>query len=325
VFGIKLPVVLQLRAHPLLQPDAGLETTVYTTLASRVADGDLGLGPGLYFVSPLYIYFLAAILVFTHSFLAARIVQIAFGTLAGSSFSQTDEWFGRRAGWIAAATAAATSLFTFFESVLLQAIVTAAASAALAIGLNRATGPPRRWFLASGMAFGPATLNRPNIGLAALGVVSLMAIAGRRRQALAVTAGLLPALAPVTIRNIVVAGEWSPVSSQGGLNFYIGNNPDADGTYHSVPDITPNIGGQQEDARRELGVSLGMLGRNEEAVSQLDQAVALDPTDPTAQLNLAVACAQLGRLDQARAHAREALRLNPAYAKAREFLSALPK
>jgi tetratricopeptide (TPR) repeat protein len=32
------------------------------------------------------------------------------------------------------------------------------------------------------------------------------------------------------------------------LNFYVGNNPQADGTYHHVPGIRPTIAGQQEDA-----------------------------------------------------------------------------
>src|SRR6185295_19163526 len=59
------------------------------------------------------------------------------------------------------------------------------------------------------------------------------------------------ALVPVTVRNIVVSGYWSPVTaSHGGLNFYIGNNAQADGTYHAVPDVTPDIKGHQEDTRR---------------------------------------------------------------------------
>ena len=60
VFVLKLLVVLQLRDHPLLQPDAGLDTTAYVELAGGCSPGDLALGPGLYYVSPLYIYFLAA-------------------------------------------------------------------------------------------------------------------------------------------------------------------------------------------------------------------------------------------------------------------------
>ena len=63
----KFVVVAQLRAHPLTQPDAGLDTTAYAELARRVVAGDWGLGPGLYYVSPLYIYFLSAVLAITES------------------------------------------------------------------------------------------------------------------------------------------------------------------------------------------------------------------------------------------------------------------
>ena len=55
------------------------------------------------------------------------------------------------------------------------------------------------------------------------------------------TAGLVLALLPVAIRNYAVAGDWSPASSHGGLNFYIGNNANADGTYRPVPGITPDM------------------------------------------------------------------------------------
>ena len=47
VWLAKLLVVLQLRDHPLLQPDAGLDTTAYVDLAAAVTHGNPGLGPGL--------------------------------------------------------------------------------------------------------------------------------------------------------------------------------------------------------------------------------------------------------------------------------------
>ena len=55
VFAAKLIVLLQLRDHPLLQADTGLDTSVYIDLARKIVAGDTWLGPGLYFVSPLYI------------------------------------------------------------------------------------------------------------------------------------------------------------------------------------------------------------------------------------------------------------------------------
>src|SRR6185295_7993222 len=70
VFLLKATVALQLDKHPLLQPDTGLDTTAYVELARRVLAGDVALGPGLYYVAPLYIYFLAAVYGATKSFAA---------------------------------------------------------------------------------------------------------------------------------------------------------------------------------------------------------------------------------------------------------------
>jgi hypothetical protein len=44
-------------------------------------------------------------------------------------------------------------------------------------------------------------------------------------------AGVLIALMPVGIRNAAVAHEASLLPSHGGLNFYIGNNADANGCF----------------------------------------------------------------------------------------------
>src|ERR671913_732709 len=137
VFALKLAIVWGLKDHPLLRPDAGLDTTAYVTLAQRVIRGDLALGPGLYFVSPLYIYFLSAALALFDSFTAVRILQVALGTATVAAIYVTaQEWFGRRAAWLAGVFAASTGLFTFYETLILQAaldpFLTAVALAALA-------------------------------------------------------------------------------------------------------------------------------------------------------------------------------------------------
>jgi tetratricopeptide (TPR) repeat protein len=252
-FALKLAVMLQLKDHVLTQPDAGLDTTAYVALAERVLGGEAGLGPGLYFLSPLYIYVLAAVLAVSGSFTAVRLLQIVLGTGAVALiYVATNEWFGRRAAWLAAGLATLTGLFAFYESLLLQTaldpFLTAAAMACLTLGLTRGH---RRWYMLAGLAYGVQACNRPNIALPAA-VIGLLLAATRRWQSAAVFAiGLAIALSPVTLRNIVVSGHWSPVtSSHGGLNFYVGNNAEADGTYHPVPGITPDIKGQQEDTRR---------------------------------------------------------------------------
>ena len=243
--------MLQLKDHILTQPDAGLDTTAYVALAERVLRGDVALGPGLYFVSPLYIYFLAGVLSFWHSFTVVRLVQIVLGTASvGFVFVAGREWFGRRAAWLAAALSAFTGVFTFYESLLLQTsldpLLTTAGLGCLALALRRDRA---RWYVLSGFAFGVQAMNRPNVMLPACAMAFFLVLS-RRRSAGLFAVSLAIALAPVTIRNIVVAHTWSPMPSHGGLNFYIGNNAGADGTYRVVPGVRANLEGQQEDARR---------------------------------------------------------------------------
>ena len=83
---------------PTLIPIGDLDSGAYADLARQVLAGNLGLGPGLYFVSPLYIYFLAAGLALTKSYTAVRLIQAALGTAAiGAIWLTTREWFGERA------------------------------------------------------------------------------------------------------------------------------------------------------------------------------------------------------------------------------------
>ncbi|MGE5816143.1 MAG: glycosyltransferase family 39 protein, partial [Acidobacteriota bacterium] len=256
VFAVKLTVLLQLGDHPLLQPTAagGLDSQYYLQLAQRVAGGDLLLAPGLYFVSPLYIYFLATLLkIGGGSLFFVKLVQMALGAVACALVWLTArEWFSERAAWVAMVFTALTGVFTFYEVVILQAALDPFLSAldawVLTLALRRHGW---RWPVLAGAVFGIHALNRPNMLLVAGGLACAMLLY-RRARPLSVffVAGIVLALLPLSVRNVVAAGTLSPTPSHGGLNLYIGNNPHADGTYHSVEGITPNIAGQAEDARR---------------------------------------------------------------------------
>jgi tetratricopeptide (TPR) repeat protein len=264
VFAVKLVVLFQLKDHPLLQADSGLDTTAYATLAGSVLAGNLLLSPDLYYVSPLYIYVLAAGLAVLKSYTAVRVCQLALGTAAvGFIFGAARVWFGDRAAWVAAVLAGLTGLFTFYEVLILQSSIdvflTSAALYLLAIGLEASPGRAKHLpLLAAGVVFGVQTLNRPNVLIAAAAVILVLAMDRRRiRPAVWMVAGVVVGLAPVAIRNVAVTGEWTLVSSHGGLNFYIGNNPNATGFYALVPGVTPSIEGQERDVRAVAGQALG--------------------------------------------------------------------
>jgi Flp pilus assembly protein TadD len=226
-------------------------------------NGDWGLGPGLYYVSPFYIYFLAVILKLSGSFTAVRIGQTLLGTVAIAwMYLTTREWFGERAARYTLALAAFTGLFTFYEVLLLQTAIDVffTASALLCLTYALRAGTPRAerlWTLAAGLAFGLQATNRPNIALAAAGLIVVAAALRRWQMAALLAGGLALGLAPFAVRNVIVAHQFSVLSSHGGLNFYMGNGPGATGFYHQIPGITPSIKGQALDARLVASRALG--------------------------------------------------------------------
>lgn len=256
-------LLAQLHDHPLLQPGFGLDTDLYLTLAQRVAGGDLALAPDAYPAAPLYIYFLgAALAAGGGSLLAARVVQILLGALAVWLMGDTARRvFGPAAALPAALLAALCGPFAFNEILILQSALDPVLTALALWSLARALEVPqaRPWLMA-GIAWAALAVNRPN----ALPFVAVLALAlawSRRRQAIrpvaALAAGAAIVIAPVALRNLVVTGELVLVAAHGGFNFFVGNNPEADGTYRSVEGVTPSSVRQQADARVVAEAALG--------------------------------------------------------------------
>ncbi len=266
--AVKAAVLAEIGGHPLLQPYGDLDGGVYARLAKRIAGGDLllrGEGPVPYFVSPLYAYFLACT---GGSFVAARVIQILLGTAAVALvFLTARRLFGERAALPAGALFALTGVVTFHEVLILQAAIdpflTALALFMLADALTRGSISSKvngagagRW-LATGAAFGLFALNRPNALLCVLAIAAALALFTFKEiplrtflPAAALLAGTALAIAPFTLRNLVVSHELVLISSHGGLNFLVGNGPGANGVYRALPGITPDIGGQAADTKR---------------------------------------------------------------------------
>jgi 4-amino-4-deoxy-L-arabinose transferase-like glycosyltransferase/Flp pilus assembly protein TadD len=279
VLAVKLVVLFQLGDHSLLQPRGVLDDAVYLKLAQRVAGGDLLLGPDVYYLSPFYTYFLGLILALGGSVFTARVVQVTLGVASVLLVGLTARrLWGERAGWFAAASTALTGLFTFNEILLLQSSVDPFLAALALWALGRAVGQASRLpdavgqasrlptraggsFFLTGVAFGLLCLNRPNALAAAVVVAAAWLVIRRSREAAlqvaAAIVGLCVVIAPVTVRNRVVAGDWTLITSHGGLNFYIGNHEGASGTWTTLPGISPSIEGQSRDAARVASAAMG--------------------------------------------------------------------
>jgi 4-amino-4-deoxy-L-arabinose transferase-like glycosyltransferase len=271
-FALKVAVLAQFNAHPLLQPAGDMDSGVYARLAVDVARGDLllrGPGPVPFFVSPLYIYFLAAIHALSAgSLLAAKVIQIALGTAAvGLVWGMTRRLFDDRAALVSGILYALTGVVSFHEILILQAALDPFLTALSLFLLADALTPGRvslrvnkegaraavssRWgaWAAAGVAFGLLALNRPNALLCVAAIAVVLAFE-RVRPAVALLAGTAAIVALPLARNLIVSGEPVLISSHGGLNFLVGNGPGANGVYRALPGITPDIGGQARDAKK---------------------------------------------------------------------------
>jgi len=228
--------------HPIL--DSRVQNEWARTVVSTLGVG----GIDVLAKPPLYTYFLAACQVAVGqgaaSLFAARLAQLVLGAVTcGLAFLVGRRIFGTAVGIIAGLLLALYSPGVFNDGELLDtALATFLATCfllALLASLDRPTGP--RWF-GAGLLLGLLGLARGNLLLlAALALVLLFAWLRRTSArdelthlAAVFLVGIVVAIVPITVRNAILTGGFIPVATNGGINFYTGNNPEADG-YSPIP------------------------------------------------------------------------------------------
>jgi tetratricopeptide (TPR) repeat protein len=215
--------------------------------AKQIAGGDI-LGSGPFFRAPLYAYFLGLIYSITgSSLITVKIIQHFIGSFTSAFiFLFTDRFFGRRIAIMAGIIAAFNWVFIYFEDELLLDSLLAPMMIAILWLLIRAYKKPSfSRFLSAGLILGLASITRPNF-LILLPAIFIWFIFIFHKQYkniliryLGVLIGCFLIILPVTIRNAVVGDDFVLIASQGGINFYIGNNEHANGASAIMPEFGP--------------------------------------------------------------------------------------
>jgi len=242
-----------------------LDSSVYDSWARSIASGNW-LGRMEFYFPPLYPYALAVVFrVAGHSLAVVYLLQAALGLLnlvlihrIGSAV------FGTRAGLIAACAAALYAPFAFFELKVLGAtlgLTLNLVALALLVGAERVavtegSSALRGWLLA-GLAIGIATMCLPGSVLLAPLYAGYLGLR-RARAAGLLLAGTLLGMAPVAAHNLYVAHDFLPLSGQGGVTFYQGNNPNAAGLYNVAPGFS---GSPESQAVEEASIAERETGR----------------------------------------------------------------
>lgn len=209
---------------------------------------DSFFGAGDWFRAPLYPYFLALLhWVSGASVFWAKFLQIFLcGGTAFFIYRLAEHLFGRTAAIASGLVYAFYGTLIFYESMFLIPVLFVML---VVWGMYRliAYGDSQAWttWAATGLIFGLAAISRPNILLVVPFLLlwlflkrhKTMDWKPRLRRPLLVLAGVVICIAPVTLRNAAVTGEFILISSQGGVNLYLGNNPEADGLTMLMPEV----------------------------------------------------------------------------------------
>ncbi|MFT4622559.1 MAG: tetratricopeptide (TPR) repeat protein [Myxococcota bacterium] len=242
VFAVALALRLAYLPIRLAWPDAdapAVDAAFHDYWAWGLVSGEwgapggqiVGPAPGIEarpsFRPPGYPWFLAGIYaVFGRSASAVLGVQAALGALAAALVVPLgDRLGGRPVGLLAGLLAALTWTTIYFGGELQPPVLVAP----LVLGaLLLAPALPQWQRAAAGGLLGAAGIAVPNL----LALLPVIALCGRGRLAHRAVAPILAACLVLTLplaRNVRVAGEWVPLTTNLGVNLFAGNNPTANG------------------------------------------------------------------------------------------------
>ena len=252
---------------PGIMPDAAYNH-LWATNAPPVS---IASSPRAYYVSPLYCELLRGLYALLGPQpVVARTIQIFLGCLTPLIvFRLTRRFAGLGTSAVAGFIAAAYPVFIFYEATLTKESVLPLLTALAIDQLFRAIDRPVRTvrgFIPAGVVSGLLCLIRPNLMLFVVLVFawlvftrSSIAFKLRARAAIGWTAGIVLSIAPVAIRNWVIAGDLVLINANGGFSFYAGNVRGGDAYYRGLPGISGRIAEEQTDTRR---IAEQTLGRN---------------------------------------------------------------
>lgn len=224
----------------------------------------------VYLKGPFYMWFVAGVVwLFGRDPMHVRLVQAVVSSLTPVLiFLTAERIFGRRIGLLSGIAVALFWTIVYYSLSIVDAAVSTLLYTLMLYVAVRVSN--ERWWKwpVCGVVMGLGALSRPSV-LAFAPLLAIMVFivmwrdaAGEPRPKLrdlwrrpglgrglvgtiALTAGCLAVVLPVTVRNYVVGGEWVLIGAYGGQNLWIANSPRSDGKNvpiyvgEGVPKVSP--------------------------------------------------------------------------------------
>jgi tetratricopeptide (TPR) repeat protein len=262
----------------------------YDETATDILSGNL-VRSQAFFMGPLYSYFLAAVYgVLGRDFTLVRLIQAAGGTLT----VVLTYFLGRRLfrpsiGLVGVVLLVLYGTTTFYETQMLMMWLGALINTFVLLLLVRIS-PDAGWraYVPPGVLLGVSALARANIlifwPIVVVWILFVRSEPARWAKAAAFTIAAVLAIMPATIHNIAVSRDFVPVTSNAGINFYIGNSEVATGIFYPPPGTDFVL-----DATTRSYVER-LMGRDmkpsEVSAYWFDKAFTFIRSDPWAELKL---------------------------------------
>ena len=198
---------------------------------------------------PVYPFFLGVIyMLYGQNYQMARIIQAILGSaMCLVMYFLGKKLFSRAVGYFAAIITATFSLYIFYSACLLTETLYLFLIASIALlFLNVLKEPTTKNLISTGLLIGVSALLRAEILLTSVLLVGILWIENKfkilktAREASIILAAVLIIILPWTFRNFVHTHRLVLISSQGGENFWKGNNPKSIGWQMRVSEDIAN-------------------------------------------------------------------------------------
>jgi len=225
------------------------DSKIYYDWAKGIVSSGNWIGSEVFFMSPGYPYFLALIFKFAGiSIVFVKIIQaIVSAATIPLVYLTARNLFEKKSALIAAILASIYSCFIFYSNLILGETIQIFLTAWLLLLMSKESDNnyPKHWFYI-GFLLGLTALFRANILLFMIAAVAWLLFRMRANKDLKklfkksivylILGSALPIL-PITVRNYAAGNDIVLLTSNGGINFFLGNNKDAPGVFKSPKDF----------------------------------------------------------------------------------------
>ncbi|OIO38654.1 MAG: hypothetical protein AUJ72_02160 [Candidatus Omnitrophica bacterium CG1_02_46_14] len=251
--AIRIAYLVASQKSPFFQPLL-LDPEYYHRWAQRIVAGDW-VGDPVFYGLPLYPFFLALCYkLFSGSLMAVKIVQAALGLVTLFFIYKIGEKIAsRRAGILAIFLGVFYGPLFFHEGVLIpETLSLPLYAASLYLAMIFFDSPTISKGITLGVLTGLAALTKAGV-IPFVFLLSALSVWTYRKKglfpAISVLFAFVLTLAPVTAHNFIFGKDRVLLTSHSGFNFYIGNNPKAEGVFVAPEGVGSNVDTQIADAR----------------------------------------------------------------------------